>query len=57
MDMEEAADRLRQLLADVEFDPERPDPAVVWAAFKRFAAERAAGAEGLQRLRQRCRRA
>jgi hypothetical protein len=39
VDVDEAADRLRQLLADAGFDPGRPDPAVAWAAFKRFAAE------------------
>lgn len=39
MDVDEAADRLRQLLAVAGFDPDRPDPAVAWTAFKRFAAE------------------
>ncbi len=39
MNVDEAADRLRQLLADVGFNSARPDPAVTWAAFKRFAAE------------------
>jgi hypothetical protein len=35
----DAADRLRQLLADAGFNPDRPDPIAAWAAFKRFAAE------------------
>ena len=39
MDVDEAAERLRQLLTDAGFDPDHPDPAVAWAAFKRFAAE------------------
>ena len=37
MGVDEAADRLRQLLADAGFDPNGPDPAAAWAAFKRFA--------------------
>jgi hypothetical protein len=39
VDVDEAADRLRQLLSDAGFDPARPDPVVAWSAFKRFAAE------------------
>jgi hypothetical protein len=39
VDVDEAAEHLRQLLADAGFDPEHPDPAVGWAVFKRFAAE------------------
>jgi hypothetical protein len=39
VNVDEAADRLRQLLVDAGFDPGRPDPAAAWAAFKRFAAE------------------
>jgi hypothetical protein len=39
MDVNDAADRLRQLLADAGFNPDRPDPITAWAAFKRFAAE------------------
>lgn len=39
MDVDYAADRLRQLLAEAGFDPNRPDPAVAWVAFKQFAAE------------------
>src|SRR5262249_24617214 len=39
MDVDEAAERLRQLLADEGFDPDRPGPAAAWAAFKRVAAE------------------
>jgi hypothetical protein len=36
---DEAADRLRQLLADAGFNPDRPAPITAWAVFKRFAAE------------------
>jgi hypothetical protein len=39
MDVNDAADRLRQLLADAGFNPDRPDPIAAWAAFKRFATE------------------
>jgi hypothetical protein len=39
MNVNDAADRLRQLLADAGFNPDRPDPITAWAAFKRFAAE------------------
>jgi hypothetical protein len=39
MDVDDAAERLRQLLADAGFDPDRPDPAEAWTAFKRFVAE------------------
>jgi hypothetical protein len=39
MDVNDAADRLRQLLADAGFNPDRPDPIAAWAAFKRFSAE------------------
>jgi hypothetical protein len=39
VDVDEAADRLRQLLADAGFDPDRPDPTVAWEVFKRFATE------------------
>jgi hypothetical protein len=39
VDVDEAADRLRQLLADAGFDPDRPDAVVAWAVFKRFAVE------------------
>jgi hypothetical protein len=39
VDVDEAADRLRQLLANAGFDPDRPDPAVAWSGFKRFTAE------------------
>jgi hypothetical protein len=37
--VDEAADRLRQLLTADGFDAARPDPGVAWAVFKRFAAE------------------
>jgi hypothetical protein len=37
--VEEAADRLWQLLHDAGFDAARPDPALAWVAFKRFATE------------------
>jgi hypothetical protein len=37
--VDEAAERLKQLLLDAGFDPARPDPARAWQAFKRFAAE------------------
>lgn len=39
MDVDEAADRLRHLLTAEGFDTDRPNPAVAWAAFKRFVAE------------------
>jgi hypothetical protein len=39
VDVNDAADRLRQLLADAGFNLDRPDPITAWAAFKRFAAE------------------
>jgi hypothetical protein len=39
VDVDQAADRLRQLLTDAGFNADRPDPAVAWAMFKRFAAE------------------
>jgi hypothetical protein len=39
VDVNDAADRLRQLLADAGFNSDRPDPTTAWAAFKRFAAE------------------
>jgi hypothetical protein len=39
MTVDEAADRLRQLLRDAGFDAARPDPAVAWQAFKHFASE------------------
>jgi hypothetical protein len=39
VDVAEAADWLRQLLVDTGFTPKYPDPALAWAAFKRFAAE------------------
>ena len=36
MDVEEAADHLRQMLADAGFDPARPDPVLAWQVFQRF---------------------
>ena len=39
MTVDEAADRLRELLLEAGFDSARLDLAVVWQAFKRFAAE------------------
>ncbi len=39
MTVDEAADRLRQLVLEAGLDPARLDLAVVWQAFKRFAAE------------------
>jgi hypothetical protein len=37
--VDEAAERLRALLLDAGFDATRPNPALAWEAFKRFAAE------------------
>jgi hypothetical protein len=37
--VDEAADRLRQLLLDARFDAGHPDPALAWEAFKLFAVE------------------
>jgi hypothetical protein len=39
VDVDEAANRLRHLLADAGFGPVCPDLAIGWAAFQRFAAE------------------
>lgn len=39
MDVEEPAERLRELLRDVGFNRARPEPLVVWEAFKRFVVE------------------
>ena len=36
---DDAADRLRSLIAAAEADPAEPDLARVWAAFRRFSAE------------------
>jgi hypothetical protein len=36
--VEESAELLRRLVAGSGFDPARPDPALAWAAFKRYAA-------------------
>jgi hypothetical protein len=41
--VDEAADRLRQLLLEAGFDSARADLAAGWQAFKRFAAEPADG--------------
>jgi hypothetical protein len=37
--VDEAADRFRRLLHEAGFNPARPNVAVAWQAFKRFAAE------------------
>ena len=37
--LDEAAERLRALLVDEGFDPERPSVELVWSAFKRFSLE------------------
>lgn len=38
MDVEAAADHLRQMLADSGFDPARPDPVLAWHVFQRFVS-------------------
>lgn len=37
--VDQAAERLRQLLREAGFDAARPAPALAWEVFKRFAAE------------------
>jgi hypothetical protein len=39
MTVDEAEDRLRQLLRDAGLDFERPSPLLAWEVFKRFATE------------------
>ena len=38
MNVDEAAERLRQMLLDAGFQPNAPDPALAWEVFKRFVA-------------------
>ena len=38
MTVDEAADHIRELLRDAGLNATRPDPAIVWNVFKRFAA-------------------
>jgi hypothetical protein len=44
--VDEATDRLRQLLLDAGLDIARPDPALTWQVFKRFAIEPVESAGG-----------
>jgi hypothetical protein len=46
MTVDDAADRFRQLLLDAGFDFGRPNPALAWEVFKRFAGEPVESAGG-----------
>src|SRR5262249_13764268 len=46
MTVDEAADRLRQLLLNAGFDFAHPRPELAWEVFKRFAAEPVESAGG-----------